>query len=473
MVSRWVEGVVKGCLKALLWLPLWPILLPIWLWGKGKVGAILASAYVFLVVLLVGAGIIASGGTPVESVATSEPQLLAVAPTKTGEPTATPVPATATTVPATATPTDGERNVSSGPAFEDVCPEIFSLGGTELENHVNKLQGQRVEDWRGWVHSVQEFGATHKLLIAIEPPGGMFWSRDIEIVVPEDVALRLTKEEEIVFSGTIREIGTFLGSICNPLELEDFKLTTSTFTAIAPTRTPIPPTSTATETPLPTVTFTPAPPTETFTPAPPTATFTMAPPTSISTVEPLPTRTSTPMPATTTFTPLPAGPVVNANANLRSGPSTAFNVVGQTQPGQAITVIAQNGAGDWYQLDTGAWIAGFLVDNAPDDLAVAEMTAPVVEETPPVVVQPTATPIPVVAAPTQANPQAFTCNGGCATAPDPSCSIKGNVNSSGERIYHVPGGQFYSRTDIKPEEGDRWFCSSAEATQAGFRASQR
>ena len=89
------------------------------------------------------------------------------------------------------------------------------------------------------------------------------------------------------------------------------------------------------------------------------------------------------------------------------------------------------------------------------------------------------TPLPTLAATAEPPSDAtsggspFQCDGGCATPPDPSCAIKGNVNSSGERIYHVPGGAFYDRTDIKPEEGDRWFCTEAEAQAAGFRRSQR
>ncbi len=66
--------------------------------------------------------------------------------------------------------------------------------------------------------------------------------------------------------------------------------------------------------------------------------------------------------------------------------------------------------------------------------------------------------------------QPFTCTGGCTTPPDPSCSIKGNVNSDGERIYHTTDSRSYNRTDIKPEEGDRWFCTEQEAQAAGFRA---
>lgn len=53
------------------------------------------------------------------------------------------------------------------------------------------------------------------------------------------------------------------------------------------------------------------------------------------------------------------------------------------------------------------------------------------------------------------------------------CAIKGNVNRKGDRIYHIPGGQFYDRTRVNEGEGDRWFCSEGDAETAGFRRSQR
>ena len=50
------------------------------------------------------------------------------------------------------------------------------------------------------------------------------------------------------------------------------------------------------------------------------------------------------------------------------------------------------------------------------------------------------------------------------------CLIKGNINRSGDRIYHVPGSKWYSRTEISERNGERWFCSVAEAEAAGWRA---
>lgn len=57
-------------------------------------------------------------------------------------------------------------------------------------------------------------------------------------------------------------------------------------------------------------------------------------------------------------------------------------------------------------------------------------------------------------------------------APDPACSIKGNISGNG-RIYHVVGQRFYDDTGIRTEAGERWFCSAVEAEAAGWRAARR
>ena len=49
------------------------------------------------------------------------------------------------------------------------------------------------------------------------------------------------------------------------------------------------------------------------------------------------------------------------------------------------------------------------------------------------------------------------------------CDIKGNINSKGDKIYHVPGGEYYAATKIDVGSDERWFCDEAEATAAGWR----
>ncbi|KAB8333648.1 thermonuclease family protein [Scytonema tolypothrichoides VB-61278] len=50
-----------------------------------------------------------------------------------------------------------------------------------------------------------------------------------------------------------------------------------------------------------------------------------------------------------------------------------------------------------------------------------------------------------------------------------NCSIKGNISTGGDRIYHVPGSRWYGRTTIDPLKGEKFFCSEAEAQNAGWR----
>jgi micrococcal nuclease len=69
-------------------------------------------------------------------------------------------------------------------------------------------------------------------------------------------------------------------------------------------------------------------------------------------------------------------------------------------------------------------------------------------------------------------PSADGCPQGC-ISPPPGCEIKGNINSAGVKIYHVPSGEFYDVTVIDTLKGERWFCTADEAVANGWRASQR
>lgn len=58
-------------------------------------------------------------------------------------------------------------------------------------------------------------------------------------------------------------------------------------------------------------------------------------------------------------------------------------------------------------------------------------------------------------------------------APSPDCTIKGNVNRSGECIYHQPSSRWYAKIQMKISKGTRWFCSVDEAEAAGCRETRR
>ena len=51
--------------------------------------------------------------------------------------------------------------------------------------------------------------------------------------------------------------------------------------------------------------------------------------------------------------------------------------------------------------------------------------------------------------------------------------IKGNVDAqTGDRIYHVPGGLYYSTIAVDESSGDRWFCTEQNAAAAGWKKSE-
>ncbi|WP_184408488.1 thermonuclease family protein [Xanthomonas sp. 3075] len=54
-----------------------------------------------------------------------------------------------------------------------------------------------------------------------------------------------------------------------------------------------------------------------------------------------------------------------------------------------------------------------------------------------------------------------------------NCAIKGNISSTGSKIFHVPGQRDYNRTSISPRKGERFFCSAQEAINAGWRRAAR
>jgi len=57
---------------------------------------------------------------------------------------------------------------------------------------------------------------------------------------------------------------------------------------------------------------------------------------------------------------------------------------------------------------------------------------------------------------------------------DPNCVVKGNISiSTGKKLYHVPGMEDYEGTEIHLDEGERWFCTEADAIAAGWRKAPR
>lgn len=85
----------------------------------------------------------------------------------------------------------------------------------------------------------------------------------------------------------------------------------------------------------------------------------------------IPELTTTPTPEDNTY-------AANSNANLREGPGTGYAIVGNVAAGDRFAVSARTQDGTWFNVQTNdgknAWIAAFLIENAPTADIVAVTT---------------------------------------------------------------------------------------------------
>jgi micrococcal nuclease len=182
---------------------------------------------------------------------------------------------------------------------------------------------------------------------------------------------------------------------------------------------------------------------------------------------PRPTPTLLPPPSPTPAQAAPTLIVVSEFLNVRAGPGIAYPKIGELARSASVRALARSADGRWWQIAYGdgtGWVSAEYV--IADQAALALPTVPPSKSPP---AAGAASPAPTLPPPP---PVAAGCPAGCVERPA-GCDIKGNVSDKGERIYHLPGGQFYDRTIIDPREGDRWFCSPAEAEANGFRRSKR
>ena len=50
--------------------------------------------------------------------------------------------------------------------------------------------------------------------------------------------------------------------------------------------------------------------------------------------------------------------------------------------------------------------------------------------------------------------------------------IKGNIQTDGEKVYHLPGSMHYGKVKIDYLRGEQYFWTEEEAQAAGYRKSK-
>lgn len=200
----------------------------------------------------------------------------------------------------------------------------------------------------------------------------------------------------------------------------------------------------------------------------PKSTSTKIPPTKLSKTN-TPKNTSTPLP-------IAYATVVVDLCNLRTGPGNSYSIIGSSAKNEVFTVYGINNEKSWLLIDEhkSIWIALSLVELSVNllDIPIVKALASLENYESPIPTKANSQMgmIPTQTMGIQEPTQSAGCPNGCTFHP-PGCDIKGNISYEGEKIYHVPGGEFYDACVIKPEFGERWFCTEQEAINNGWRKS--
>ncbi len=172
--------------------------------------------------------------------------------------------------------------------------------------------------------------------------------------------------------------------------------------------------------------------------------------------------------------------------NLRQGPGTDYPIIDNSKKGETHKIYGTNSEKTWLLLDEqeSIWIALSLVslDTDISNIPIIETYSILKNfkvpgesnQQPNVNSTQSFEKVQVTQSIKEPAPTQFAgCPDGC-TFHYPGCDIKGNISyKSGEKIYHVPGGEFYDECVINPDYGERWFCTEQEARLNGWRKSEK
>lgn len=133
-----------------------------------------------------------------------------------------PPPVAAVAAPAPA-PVPATVPVSTDLAFINIRRAMETQTDLQFEEYARSLKGKRIR-WRGYVEEVREkmFGG-YEVWIDMDPPHAPLSVQDVTFAVPKAQALRLDKDDSLLFEGTIARVGSLLGATVQ-IDLQDVQI---------------------------------------------------------------------------------------------------------------------------------------------------------------------------------------------------------------------------------------------------------
>lgn len=110
------------------------------------------------------------------------------------------------------------------PDFNTIRNTMNGMTDVQWNEYSNTLIGRQVVNWHGWIEEVTtSVGGFPTVNIDMDPPSEMFSVQDVYFELPSDQAMKLFKDQEVVFSGRIDFLYNLIGS-CQ-IQLVDASIT--------------------------------------------------------------------------------------------------------------------------------------------------------------------------------------------------------------------------------------------------------
>ena len=108
--------------------------------------------------------------------------------------------------------TKGAANPSSAVSFLTIRKNMAEMTDLQFKRYAAGLEGKTVS-WKGWVEEVKErFLGGYSCWVDMDSPAVSMSVQDVTFDVPESVALKLKKDQQLRFTGKIEDVMSLLGS---------------------------------------------------------------------------------------------------------------------------------------------------------------------------------------------------------------------------------------------------------------------
>jgi hypothetical protein len=116
------------------------------------------------------------------------------------------------------TPVPTNTPLPLAPSFEEIRTKHDAMTDAQWKNYRTQIEGTMVVGWQGWIDEVTGKPGRYRAMIDMDPPDDPLSYPEVKFTVPDDLALNLSIDQAVTFSGKISSVMDVLGALDITLE---------------------------------------------------------------------------------------------------------------------------------------------------------------------------------------------------------------------------------------------------------------